>query len=132
VGGFISFWWATSFRFGGRLRQDSAALVGFAGATTAEFVRMQRLAEQQKTDDAYEIWGKLGPVAGFCWSAPLRDYRVRIKQLLVLQGVLPNSYVRGPTSQVSGSDAARLQQLVRRHGLLDQRFMPEGASASRR
>jgi 4-hydroxy-tetrahydrodipicolinate synthase len=106
------------------------ALIGFAGAATAELVRMQKLAQQQRADDSYGIWNKLGPVGRFCWSAPLRDYRVRMKQFLVLQGVLPNTHVRGPTSSLSSKDSARLSELVKRHGLDDRRFLPEGASAS--
>lgn len=103
------------------------ALIGFAGAATAELVRMQKLAAEQKVGEAYAIWRKLGPVARFCWSAPLRDYRVRMKQFLVLQGVLPNAYVRGPTSQISAHDTAKLAELVKTHGLTEARFMPEGA-----
>jgi 4-hydroxy-tetrahydrodipicolinate synthase len=106
------------------------ALIGFAGAATAELVRMQKLAQQQRADDSYGIWNKLGPAGRFCWSAPRRDYRVRMKQFLVLQGVLPNAHVRGPTSSLSSKDSARLSELVKRHGLDDRRFLPEGASAS--
>lgn len=104
------------------------ALIGFAGTATAELVRMQQCAEQNRVEEAYEIWGKLGPAARYCWRAPLRDYRVRMKQLLALQGVLPNAHVRGPTSQISRTDAARLEEIVNRHGLADRRFLPEGGN----
>lgn len=106
------------------------ALIGFAGAATAELVRMQQLAERKEATEAYEIWNRLGPVARFCWGAPLRDYRVRMKQFLMLQGVLPNCHVRAPTSQITKSDAAYLEKIVKQHGLTEARFMPEGASKS--
>lgn len=106
------------------------ALIGFAGAATAELVRMQTLAAAGQATEAYEIWNRLGPVARFCWSAPLRDYRVRMKQFLMLQGVLPNCVVRAPTSQISASDTAVLSRLVDKHGLREARFLPEGGSAA--
>jgi 4-hydroxy-tetrahydrodipicolinate synthase len=107
------------------------ALIGFAATATAELVRMQDLAARGQADEAYEIWRKLGPLARFCWGAPLRDYRARTKHALVAQGVIPNATVRGPTSQLSRSDRDAIDAIMEKHGLLDDRFKPAGSSPAR-
>ena len=73
------------------------ALIGFAATATAELVRMHGYAAQGKITEAYEIWGRLAPLARICWRQPIRDYRVRTKYALMKQGVLPNFRVRAPS-----------------------------------
>jgi 4-hydroxy-tetrahydrodipicolinate synthase len=102
------------------------ALIGFAATFTAELVRMQKLAAAGDANGAYAIWRELGPLARHCWGAPLRDYRARMKHVLVAQGVLSHATVRGPTSQVTEEDRRTINALVERHGLRDARYSPSG------
>lgn len=105
------------------------ALIGFAATATAELVRMQNLATQGKVTEAYEIWGKIGPLARICWRQPIRDYRVRTKYALAKQGVLPNFKVRAPFPALTDTDRADIDQAFRDFDLANPRFLPAGARA---
>ena len=102
------------------------ALIGFAATATAELVRMHTYASQGKITEAYEIWGKLGPLARICWRQPIRDYRVRTKYALMKQGVLPNFKVRAPFPAIAEADRADIDEAFKLHGLADARFLPAG------
>lgn len=108
----------------------SGALIGFAGTATAEIVRMHELAKQGAITEAYTIWYKLGPLARLCWSAPLRDYRVRMKYVLMRQGVLPNCVARKPQPAVTENDRQAIDRCFEEHGLDDPRYLPEGRPQS--
>jgi 4-hydroxy-tetrahydrodipicolinate synthase len=102
------------------------ALIGFAATATAELVRMHTLATQGKITEAYEIWGKIGPLARICWRTPLRDYRVRTKYALMKQGVIPNMVVRAPFTAIAAADRADIDQAFQEHNLASPRFHPAG------
>jgi 4-hydroxy-tetrahydrodipicolinate synthase len=108
------------------------ALIGFAAMATAELVRMHTYATQGKITEAYEIWGKLGPLARICWRQPIRDYRVRTKYALMKQGVLPNFKVRAPFPTIVDADRADIDQAFRDHDLANPRFLPAGAQSAPR
>lgn len=102
------------------------ALIGFAAAFTREIVRMQQFAEKGDVAAAYEIWDSIGPMARFGWATPIREYRVRMKYLLEVQGVLPNSHVRSPAMPIPAEDRAFIENLADRYGYRDARWMPSG------
>ncbi|QYK41732.1 MAG: dihydrodipicolinate synthase family protein [Paracoccaceae bacterium] len=102
------------------------ALIGLAGAFTAEIVKMQRLASAGKATEAYAIWNVLAPIARVCWSNPLRDYRPRMKYLLMKQGIIPTDVTRAPQTRISDHDRARIDALFDRHGLDQPRYRPQG------
>lgn len=102
------------------------ALIGLAGTFTAELVRMQKLAAAGKATEAYAIWNEIGPIARLCWSSPLRDYRARMKYVLMKQGVIPTDVTRAPQTRISGEDRRKADILFDRHGLGDARYLPLG------
>ncbi|MCD1618720.1 dihydrodipicolinate synthase family protein [Salipiger manganoxidans] len=102
------------------------ALIGLAGAFTAELVRMQQFAAAGKATEAYEIWNELGPIARLCWSNPLRDYRPRMKYVLMKQGVIPCDATRAPQTRISEADRRGIDALFARHGLDQARYLPQG------
>jgi 4-hydroxy-tetrahydrodipicolinate synthase len=106
------------------------ALIGFAATATAALVQMQDLAVAGKITEAYEIWNKIGPLARVCWRTPIRDYRVRTKYALLKQGVIPSMKVRAPFPALADADRIEIDDLFRKLGLSDPRFLPAGASAS--
>jgi 4-hydroxy-tetrahydrodipicolinate synthase len=91
---------------------------------------MHALATQGKITEAYEIWGKLGPLARVCWRQPLRDYRVRMKYTLAKQGVLSNFKVRAPFPALADADRDDIDQLFEKLGLNDARFLPAGSQST--
>ena len=102
------------------------ALIGFAASATAAIVEMQQHAAAGRATEAYALWDKLGPLARICWRAPLRDYRVRMKYVLVKQGVLPNAYVRAPFPALTAEDRRDIDLAFERYRLGDARFLPAG------
>ena len=104
------------------------ALIGFAATATAALVEMHKHAAAGRATEAYAIWHKLGPLARICWRAPLRDYRVRMKYVLMKQGVLANMHVRAPFPALSSDDRRDIDAAFERHGLADARFLPAGCA----
>jgi len=102
------------------------ALIGFAATATAAIVQMQQHAAAGRATEAYASWNKLGPLARICWRAPLRDYRVRMKYVLVKQGVLRNTFVRAPFPALTDEDRRDIDMAFERFGLGDPRFLPAG------
>ncbi len=102
----------------------AGALIGFAGTATAQLVRMHDLATAGKITEAYGIWNRLAPLARVCWRAPLRDYRVRMKYVLMRQGVIPDMTARAPQPPLSDRDRADLDRVIAKHGLLSPEFLP--------
>jgi 4-hydroxy-tetrahydrodipicolinate synthase len=102
------------------------ALIGLAGSFTAEIVRMQALAARGHATEAYAIWNELGPIARVCWSSPLRDYRPRMKYVLMKQGIIATDVTRAPQTRISDHDRRRIDALFDRHGLGQARYHPQG------
>jgi 4-hydroxy-tetrahydrodipicolinate synthase len=107
----------------------SGALIGFAGTATAELVRMYELARENQITEAYAIWRVLGPLARVCWRPPLRDYRVRMKYVLLRQGVIPDMTARLPQPPISEPDRRDIDRVLERFGLLDRRYRPAAPAA---
>lgn len=103
------------------------ALIGFAGTATDQLVRMCDAVAARDYDIAHEIWARLGPLARYCWRAPLRDYRPRMKEVLVLQGLIAHATVRAPQLGVDDAERAELRRLASEAGLLAASPQPVGA-----
>jgi 4-hydroxy-tetrahydrodipicolinate synthase len=99
------------------------ALIGFAGTATSELVAMHRAVVARDFATAFAIWERLGPLARFCWRAPIRDYRPRMKEVLKLQGLFPHAAVRPPQLAVDDAERAELRRLAEDAGLIDREAM---------
>ena len=97
------------------------ALIGFAGTATDQLIRMHKAAVAKDFDTAFEIWGRLGPLARYCWRAPIRDYRPRMKEVLVMQGMIRHATVRPPQLPVDDAERVELRRLAEGAGLIDRR-----------
>jgi 4-hydroxy-tetrahydrodipicolinate synthase len=102
------------------------ALIGFAATATAAIVEMHAHAAAGRATEAYGLWRALGPLARICWRPPLRDYRVRMKYVLMKQGVLRNTYVRAPFPALAAEDRRDIDLAFERHRLGDARYLPAG------
>jgi 4-hydroxy-tetrahydrodipicolinate synthase len=89
------------------------ALIGFAGTAVRELVAMNDKVQNGDAQGAREIWQRLGPVAKFCWRAPIRDFRPRMKELLVLQGLIDHAAVRRPQLGINEAERASIMELAR-------------------
>jgi 4-hydroxy-tetrahydrodipicolinate synthase len=95
------------------------ALIGFAGTTTDQLVAMHGAVAAGDFGQARKIWQRLGPLARFCWRPPIRDYRPRMKEVLVLQGLISHAAVRPPQLPVDDAERAELRRLAVRAGLVE-------------
>ena len=105
------------------------ALIGFAGTATAELIDMHRRVQAKDFAGAFVIWDRLGPLARYCWRAPIRDYRPRMKEVLQMQGLIAHATVRPPQLGVSADERAELRRLADAAGLLGERV--RGRSSER-
>jgi 4-hydroxy-tetrahydrodipicolinate synthase len=94
------------------------ALIGFAGTATAELVKMHAAVVARDSGTAFDIWRRLAPLARYCWRMPERDYRPRMKEVLVLQGLIAHAAVRPPQLPVGDAERAELRRLAQRAGLI--------------
>lgn len=94
------------------------ALIGFAGTATAELIEMHALVKRREYDAAAAIWARLGPLARFCWRAPIRDYRPRMKEVLRMQGLIAHATVREPQLGVDDAERRELRRLALHAGLI--------------
>ena len=97
------------------------ALIGFAGTATAELIAMHAAVERRDYTAAFDIWARLGPLARYCWRAPIRDYRPRMKEVLKLQGLIPHATVRQPQLGVDDAERAEIRRLAVHAGLINAR-----------
>jgi 4-hydroxy-tetrahydrodipicolinate synthase len=67
----------------------------------------------------------LTPLANAIFAAPVRNYRARAKEALVMQGVLERATVREPLLPVSDAERARVREAMVLAGELE----PVGATA---
>jgi len=95
------------------------ALIGFAGTATAELVEMHAAVARRDYERAQAIWTRLGPLARYCWRAPIRDYRPRMKEVLKMQGLIAHATVLAPQLGVDDAERAELRRLATFAGLLD-------------
>lgn len=95
------------------------ALIGFGGIALDLQVKMFEAVQQRDYPAAFAIWERLGPLARMMWSPPLRDYRPRMKEALVMLGVLRCAAVRPPMLPISDAERQTLRRLLVRAGLLN-------------
>ena len=94
------------------------ALIGFAGTAVAELIEMHHCVTRRDFDRAFALWDRLGPLARYCWRAPLRDYRPRMKEVLRMQGRIAHATVRPPQLGVDDAERAELARLAAHAGLI--------------
>jgi 4-hydroxy-tetrahydrodipicolinate synthase len=94
------------------------ALIGFAGTAVAELVAMNEAVQSGDAQAGRSIWERLAPIARFCWRAPIRDFRPRMKELLVNQGLISCAAVRRPQLGISADEREHITALARAAGLV--------------
>ena len=101
-----------ALRGAGRTELVSLITTDYGGITRG------RSVARRDYERAQAIWTRLGPLARYCWRAPIRDYRPRMKEVLKLQGHFPHATVREPQLPVDDAERAELARLARHAGLL--------------
>jgi len=107
-----------TFIFEAMMMGCTGALIGFAGCFTRELVKMHSDVQGDDIAKARAIWRQLGPIARYCWRAPIRDFRPRMKEVLRLQGLIQSAAVREPQLGIDDAERAHIRRLMIDNGLL--------------
>ncbi len=80
------------------------ALLGFGSVPTRRLAEMVNHAVAGRLAEAKQAMDRLTPLERAMFAPPVRDYRARAKEALLMQGVLPRATVRQPLLPISQSD----------------------------
>ncbi len=94
------------------------ALIGFGTIGTDLLVEMYELVQKKRYDEALEIAERLQPLADVIFAPPVRNYRARLKEALVMLGVLKSAYVRPPLLPISEEERERIRKALKKAELL--------------
>lgn len=95
------------------------ALLGFGAGPTDQLAAMVDAAVAGRLDEAKTIMHRLTPLMQAVFAPPARNYRARLKEALVMQGVLERATVREPLLPVSESDRTAVRSAMIIAGELD-------------
>jgi len=107
-----------NFIFESLLLGAEGALIGFGTLATDLQVEMFELTQEKRYREAREIAERLQPLADVIFSSPVRNYRARIKEALVMLGVLKEAHMRPPLTPVTREEREAVKQALRKVGLL--------------
>ncbi len=94
------------------------ALIGFGTLATRMQVDMYEAWVRGDAEEALELGKKIQRLADVIFDHPVRDYRVRTKEALVMQGVIPRATVRPPLRGVDDEDRTRIRGALEEIGLI--------------
>ncbi|MCW4027395.1 MAG: dihydrodipicolinate synthase family protein [Candidatus Bathyarchaeota archaeon] len=94
------------------------ALIGFGTLATDLQVEMFELVEKERYSEAREIADRLQPLADVIFSSPVRNYRARTKEALVMLGVLEHAYMRPPLMPISDEERIAVKEALKKAELL--------------
>ncbi|TMF82347.1 MAG: dihydrodipicolinate synthase family protein, partial [Chloroflexi bacterium] len=94
------------------------ALLGFGAVPTRQLAEMVELAVSGRLAEAKTIMNRLLPLERAMFAAPVRNYRARAKEALVMQGILPRATVREPLLPASKDEVDAMRKAMVRAGEL--------------
>jgi 4-hydroxy-tetrahydrodipicolinate synthase len=96
----------------------TGALIGFGAIMVAEQVAMIDAWREGRIAEARELGARIQRLADVVFAAPVADYRARLKEALVMLGVLEDASVRPPLLPISDAERRRLRETLAEVGLL--------------
>ena len=93
-------------------------LLGFGTIAVDKQVEMFNLVAEGRYEEAREIWEELIPLEEVIFAKPVRDYKTRLKEALVMMGVLKTAYVRPPLRPISNEERARIREILKKLRML--------------
>jgi 4-hydroxy-tetrahydrodipicolinate synthase len=94
------------------------ALIGFGTLVTDLQVEIHRACTDGRFEEARCIWERILPLEEVVFGPPVRNYRARTKEALMMLGVLENSYVRPPLLSISEKEKQKVRVELDKLGLL--------------
>lgn len=102
-----------NFIYESLLMGAEGGLLGFGTIAVKEQIEMFRLVANKKYEEALEIWEYLRPLQEVIFAPPVRNYRARLKEALVMLGVLKTAYVRPPLQPISTDEKEKIRAVLR-------------------
>jgi 4-hydroxy-tetrahydrodipicolinate synthase len=102
-----------NFIYESLLMGAEGGLLGFGTIAVKEQTEMFRLVANKKYEEALEIWEYLRPLQEVIFAPPVRNYRARLKEALVMLGVLKTAYVRPPLQPISTDEKEKIRAVLR-------------------
>jgi 4-hydroxy-tetrahydrodipicolinate synthase len=94
------------------------ALLGMGATATAPQVAMLDAVRRGDLVTGAALRDRLDPLCQAIYAAPLRNYRVRMKEALVFQGVLKNAVVRAPLPPATDEERVAVRRALVHAALL--------------
>ena len=94
------------------------ALLGACAVTTRTHVEVYQAAMRGDWPAAREKGDRIQKVVDAVFAPPVRDYRARCKEVLVMQGILKHAHMRSPLTPVGPEDRQRLKNALEEAGEL--------------
>lgn len=95
------------------------ALIGFGAIMTRDQVDLIRLAHAHDHEAAAPLASRVQRLADAVFAPPVANYRARLKEALVMLGVLDGATVREPLLPISEAERASLRDVLAEVGLLE-------------
>jgi len=93
------------------------ALIGFGAVMTREQVELIRLARDKRYDEAAPLAARVQRLADAIFAPPVANYRARLKEALVMLGVLESATVREPLLPIPDAEKRELAAVLAEVGL---------------
>jgi len=94
------------------------ALLGFGTIATDLQVEMIKEAKRGNYEEAFKLAEKVQPLADTIFMSPVRNYRARLKEALVMIGVLKKAHVRPPLVPISDAERRAVRKALEKAGLI--------------
>jgi 4-hydroxy-tetrahydrodipicolinate synthase len=88
------------------------ALLGACAVCTRTHVEVHAAAMRGDWAVARERGDRIQKVVDAVFAAPVRDYRARSKEVLVMQGIITHAHMRPPLQPIGAEDRQRLKQAL--------------------
>jgi 4-hydroxy-tetrahydrodipicolinate synthase len=96
----------------------AGALIGFGTVMVREQVAMIEAWKAGHLDEARSLGERVQRLADTVFAPPVGAYRARLKECLVLLGVLEHAHVRAPLLEIDDAERAELQKVLVEVGVL--------------
>jgi len=97
---------------------SEGGLLGFGTIAVREQVEMFNLVARKRYEEALEIWEAILPLEEVIFAPPVRNYRARLKEALVMMGIIETTYVRPPLQQIPIEEKERIRNVLKQLKLL--------------
>ncbi|MGH3609948.1 MAG: dihydrodipicolinate synthase family protein [Pseudonocardiaceae bacterium] len=88
------------------------ALLGFGAVPTRQLAAMVDAAVAGRLDESRTIMNRLTPLMHALFAPPVRNYRARSKEALVMQGILERATVREPLLPITDEDRSAVRDAM--------------------